>query len=74
MEGKLDENMVKQLMDGENLGRAIMLEHTNYDELKVAIPYMMAVFIRASEDKKITTDLFVTMANLYEVLLEKSTE
>ncbi len=30
---------------------------------------MIAVLVRASEDKKLTTELFVTMSKIYEELL-----
>ncbi len=74
MENNSDEDMAKQLLDGEELGKRIMREYTDYHKLKVAIPYMMAVFIKASEDKKLTSDLFVEISNMYRVLLEQPTE
>ena len=64
-----DKEIVFQLLEGETLGKEIMFRYTDYEKLKVAIPYMMAVLIRASKDKKLTTDLFITMSKMYEVLL-----
>lgn len=61
--------MMFQLLEGETLGKEIMIRYTDYEKLKVAIPYIMAVLISASEDKKLTTELFVTMSKLYEELL-----
>ena len=58
-----------ELGGGELAKKEIMFRYTNYEKLKVAIPYMIAVLVRASEDKKLTTELFVTMSKIYEELL-----
>jgi hypothetical protein len=64
-----DKEMMFQLLEGETLGKEIMCRYTNHEKLKVAIPYMMAILIRASKDKKLTTELFITMSKMYEELL-----
>ena len=67
-----DKQMVLQLLEGEMLGKEIMPRYKDWHKLKVAIPYMTAVIIRASEDKKLTADLFVTMSEIYGELLNKT--
>lgn len=64
-----EKEMMFQILEGETLGKEIMFRYNNYEKLKVAIPYIMAVLIRADENKKLTIELFITMSKIYEELL-----
>lgn len=61
---------VLKILDGVELGKQIFREHTDYDKLKAAVPYLIRTMCKASENKSLKPEHFAEMAVAYDKILE----